>query len=434
MNFKAIPQLFKKLVLPASLSICLFPVSAWSDQYYKPSEKSSSSSNQIFQLSKLVNEVLSSNPEIQTIEAELEAVTAKADAADRPLYNPELQLDDEKTSVRTSSLGISQTIDWSDKRGARSQAARFDKSRFTAKLEVARQRVIAKLLQALANYQTGKDINELAKHRVELLQGFVELAGKRRDSGDLSQAELSLAELAFADANIKEGRATSRLIEMRQVLISIVGNENRDWPDLPDALPQLNLTDEKLGEILTKLPLIQEQLSRISAARANISLRSRERSPDPTIGVRGGREDSESLVGVSISIPIFVRNNFRAEVGVANAELIKAEREKENVLRTARSKLFSSSRRYKLVRQTWLTWQESGKASLSEQIDLIQQLWQVGEISTTEYFMQLNQTLDMRLSAIELRHDLWFNWIDWLLASNRIGFWLDLNKQDYRLE
>ncbi len=420
--------MFKNLVLPVLLWACLFPASAWSDTDHKSLKNPDGYPVGIPQLAALVNEVLNSNPAIHAIEAERDAVIAKAQAADQPLYNPELELDVENTDIQTSSLGIIQTIDWSDKRGARSQAAQFEKNRFTAKLQAARQSLAAELLQALANYHTHNDMDGLTKQRIELLQGFVELAEKRRQSGDLSQAELSLAQLAFADAKIQRTRAASRLIETRQILITLVGGDGSHWPGLPDALPMLKLADENLGEILTQLPVLQEQLLRISAAKANIHLRSREQQPDPTIGLRGGREDSENLIGVTLSIPLFVRNNFRAEVDIANAELIQAERESQNIARKARSKLLSSARRYQLVRQTWQGWQQAGQTSLSKQINLIQQLWQAGEISTTEYFMQLNQTLDMRLSAIELRHDLWRNWIDWLLASNRVHFWLGLNK------
>jgi len=40
--------------------------------------------------------------------------------------------------------------------------------------------------------------------------------------------------------------------------------------------------------------------------------------------------------------------------------------------------------------------------------------------------MPLNQTLDTRRSAIELRQDVWRAWIDWLLASGRVNTWLGL--------
>lgn len=419
--------MFKHFVLHALFWSCLLPVTAWSDAGNNLPKTNSHRSDGIVRLSALVAEVLSSNPGIQAVQAQRNAAIAKAHAADQPLYNPELELDVENAETQTSSLGVVQTIDWSDKRGARSQAAQYEKNSFAAKWQAARQALAAELLQALADYHTHRDMDALTKQRIELLQGFVELAEKRRQAGDLSQAELSLAQLALAEARMQRTRAASRLIQTQQALITLVGNDGNDWPSLPEVLPELNLADANFDEILTRLPVLQEQLSRIAAARANINLRSRERRPDPTIGLRGGREDSDNLIGVNLSIPLFVRNNFRAEVDVASAELIQAEGESQNIARKARSNLLSSARRYQLIRETWQGWQQTGLSSLDNQLSLIQKLWQAREISTTEYFMQLNQTLDTRLSAIELRQDLWYGWTDWLLASGQVNTWLGLD-------
>ncbi|VAX14480.1 hypothetical protein MNBD_GAMMA24-858 [hydrothermal vent metagenome] len=419
--------MFKYFILPVFLSGYLLSVNAWSESGNTQSRNRQLYANSISRLSSLVNDVLNNNPGIKSVQAEQDAVIAKAAAADQPLYNPKLVMDVENTEIQTSSLGIDQTIDWSDKRNARSRTARFKREGFAAKLTIARQDLAAELLQALANYHTQRDMDALTKQRIELLRGFLGLAKKRRQSGDLSQAELTLAQLAFAEASMQRTRAATRLMKTQQRLIALVGRNSHVWPNFPAVLPKLNLADKKLEAILTRLPVLQEQQSLISAARANIHLRQREQRPDPTIGLRGGRENSDSLIGLSFSVPLFVRNNFSAEVDVANAELIQRERKTQNIARKARAKLLFSAHRYQLVRQTWQDWQQTGQASLSEQVKLIQQIWQAGEISTTEYFMQLNQTLDTRRSAIELRNDLWHSWVDWLLASGRVNAWLGLD-------
>ncbi len=113
--------MFKKLslvvMLPVVLGGSLLSSSGWADT---ANEKKHSYPDKIPQLSSLVEEVLKTNPEIQSLEAERDAVIAKAKAANQPLYNPELELDIENTDIQTSSLGVSQAIDWSDKKGTRS--------------------------------------------------------------------------------------------------------------------------------------------------------------------------------------------------------------------------------------------------------------------------------------------------------------------------
>jgi len=418
--------MFKFFVLPALFLSCLLPVATWSDTGNKPAKSNSYYPDDIPQLSALINEVLSSHPGIQAVRAERDAAIAMTQAADQPLYNPEVEMDIEKTDIQTSSLGITQAIDWSDKRGARTKASLYNKNSFIAKLQAARQALAGELLQALADYHTHRDIDALTQQRIELLQGFVELAEKRRQAGDLGQAELTLAQLALAEARMQRTRAASQLMETQQRLIALVNVDNSNWPGLPDTLPTLNLADENIDELLHQLPILQEQLSKIAAAKARIHLRSQEQRADPTISVRGGRDDSESLIGVTLSMPLFVRNSFRAEVDVANAELIQIESESQNIARKVRSELFASAHRYQLLHETWNGWLQTGQSSLSIQLSLIQQLWQAREISTAEYFMQLNQTLNTRTSAIELRQDLWRAWIDWLLATGQVNTWLGL--------
>jgi cobalt-zinc-cadmium efflux system outer membrane protein len=50
----------------------------------------------------------------------------------------------------------------------------------------------------------------------------------------------------------------------------------------------------------------------------------------------------------------------------------------------------------------------------------LRRLWEAGEISTTDYLVQLRQTLDVQESALDLRQILWRAWFEWLAASGRV--------------
>jgi cobalt-zinc-cadmium efflux system outer membrane protein len=63
-------------------------------------------------LSALFAQVLRSNPRVAAARAAVDAARARERAADRPLFNPELELDAETPDTSTASVGISQTIDW----------------------------------------------------------------------------------------------------------------------------------------------------------------------------------------------------------------------------------------------------------------------------------------------------------------------------------
>ena len=74
-------------------------------------------------LSGWINGVLSQNPEVQAAQAAADAAGGRLRAADQPLFNPELEFEYESSDVDTTTGGISQTIDWSGKREARTGVA-----------------------------------------------------------------------------------------------------------------------------------------------------------------------------------------------------------------------------------------------------------------------------------------------------------------------
>ncbi|MAT84314.1 MAG: ABC transporter permease, partial [Gammaproteobacteria bacterium] len=77
-----------------------------------------------------------------------------------------------------------------------------------------------------------------------------------------------------------------------------------------------------------------------------------------------------------------------------------------------------------LSNAAWDDWERTGQVSLRRQTDLLRRLWEAGELSTTDYLVQLRQTLDVRESALDLRFALWEAWFEWLQASGRLDTWL----------
>ena len=371
-----------------------------------------------------VSQLLADHPAMLAADASLDAARARVNAADQPLYNPELEFEYENSDTETGAGGISQTIDWADKRGARAGVAEHELVASEADRAAVRQVLAAEILSALAGYATATAQQELGEQRSELMERFGALAERRRQAGDLAQVELDHATLAVAEARFQQADVTTTKIQSLQALIAVTGRNPKHWPALPAVLPELELQQLDREALLQSLPALRQSLAQVAAARATIQLRTRERRPDPTVSLRAGKEDSDTLTGVNLSIPLFIRNTLRAEVDVANAELLQAERDANDRYRRFRGELEAAGLTYQLSRSAWQAWERSGAVSLGGQIKLLQRLWQAGEINTTDYLVQLKQALDTRTSAIEQRGRMWQAWIDWLLASGQVGNWL----------
>ncbi|MFZ5619698.1 MAG: TolC family protein [Pseudomonadota bacterium] len=381
-------------------------------------------------LRQLIGETLEQNPGVQAARAAVEAAEARARGADRPLYNPELELDAEQAETRTATLGLNQAIDWADKRSVRTEVAGAERDAARAEYAAVRQQLTGELLAALGRYHTAADIQRLTQQRLELMQRFLDLAEQRRRAGDVNQVELDLARLAHAQAALQSSQSAADLAEAQQALAAITGEPRTDWPVLPAELPAIE--DVDVDTLLTNLPVLRAQQARVVAARATVTLRNRERRPDPILGVRAGQErgfrngndDAYGVAGLTLNIPLYVRNSFRAEVEAAGAELTQADQSLQDGHRRARAQLLSAADRYRLSRSAWEAWLRTGQASLGSQVALLERIWRAGEMSTADYLVQLNQTLETRATALEAQGRLWTAWADWLVASGQADAWL----------
>lgn len=389
-----------------------------------PLQVAKASANTSSQLGNWTGQVMIDHPAIQAADAALAAARARVDAADQPLYNPQLEFEYEDSDTQTTAAGISQAIDWADKRGARASVAENELRMAEADRAAIRELLAAEILSALAGHATALAQQELGEQRSELMERFGGLAERRRKAGDLAQVELDLAKLAVAEARFQQATVMTAEIQSLQALIAITGRNTGHWPLFPAELPELTLQQLDREALLQSLPALRKSLARVATARATIQLRTRERRPDPTITLRAGEEDSDSLTGINLSIPLFIRNSLRAEVDVASAELLRAEYEANDLYRRSQTQLEAAGLVYQVSRSAWQVWESTGAVSLGGQIRLLQRLWQAGEINTTDYLVQLKQVLDTRTSAIEQRGRMWQAWIDWLLASGQVGNWL----------
>lgn len=379
-------------------------------------------------LSGWINEVLSQNPELQASEAAVDAASGRYRAADRPLFNPELEFDYESSDVDTTTGGLSQTIDWSDKRGARAAVADSEWVAAQAELRSIRQTLAAELLQALADKNAAEGISRVSNQQTTLMTRFATLAERRRTAGDLSQVELDLAHLAAAEAAFEQASASQDLIMAYRALTALTGRDATGMPTLSSQPPTINPQQIDTDRLLNDLPLMQVALAQVAAARASVQLSVREKRPDPTIGFRAGKEDSDTLTGITVTVPLFVRNTFSAEVDVANASLIQAEREAASIRRQASADLVAAAQVYRNSRQAWDAWEASGAPRLSQRTDLLERLWRAGELNTTDYLVQLKQALDTEVSAIEQHGRMWQAWAAWLAASGQVDLWLNLTR------
>lgn len=373
-----------------------------------------------------VEQTLAGNPELQAAAAAVEAARARSAGAARPLYNPELELEYERSDINKTTAEVLQSFDWHGKREARERVAEGALAVARAEYEALREQLAGELLNALASYGGSRAAVELSARRVTLLGRFADIASERGRAGDLGQVEVELAQLAYAEGKMAAGSDKAALSDALDALYRVAGAGRVPDAGLSEVPPQSLPQQDDFEELVARHPAVRVARSRARVASAAVRRAEVDRRADPTIGVRGGQEDREALIGLRISIPLQLRNDFRAEVDAARSESTAAMHSVAQIERQTLARLNAADDRYRALLSAWKVWERKGRGSLQTRLELLERLWRVGDLSTTDYLVQVKQSLEMQNAGLTLQRDLWRAWILWLRAAGQVQSWLGL--------
>jgi len=416
--------------LAVSISALSLPAFAQDVSPIKAGVNTVESSASTARIISFIRHVWRESPLVREAEARMNAARAQARADSKWRYNPEVEfeVEDKKGEERTKLAGISQTIDWNGKFLAARKVAKFELQAAIAERDDARQTIAVDILTALADYQAAHEILTLSIERTELMERFATLASKRFRAGDIDQSEYNLAQLAFSEALIRYAGAESALGEYRLALETPMGfsaNNMPVLPTLPERLPEIGMNSDSVEQVIMRLPAIRILENRGKAARASIKLARRERLADPTLSLKGGQDEGANLIGVSLSIPLNIFNTYGSQVDVARYESAAQERSLQSAFHIATSRLDISRKNYELSSRAWKVWKKTGSRALEDQLDTLDIKFKVNELSSTDYLVQVEQTLDTRIAAQELHSKAWKAWFAWIKASGNVQQWLE---------
>ena len=371
------------------------------------------------------------SPDAASTDAVLDAAKARAQAASRPLYNPEVEVSaDDEGPDRTLTMEMSMPIDLSGKRAARSDVARATLDVTTAAAQLRRRDFAQGWVTAWASRVTADRRVTLGNQRVALLDRFAELAERQFRAGDVSRLDRDLALLARDEAAADQASLLAERAAAEEAGRRLGGDANGPRPSLAPAavLPSVGTSSANV-EALPEWMLAQ---SSAEAARAAVLTAERDRIADPTLKLRGGSIDlgdgrRDGMYGLSISMPLFVRNTFRAEVLAAKADARAAAADLERVKIALVARADRTRADYTAVRDAWLRWHRSPATDVDERAALLERLWRAGELSTSDYLLQLDQTLDTALAGAALDGRLWITCTDYLAATGQLEAWLGVD-------
>lgn len=380
-----------------------------------------------------VREAWSRHPAAEATEQTLAAAEARAVASSRPLYNPDLELAyDDEGPEQTATAGMALTLDLSGKRRARTDAGQADLVLAEAVAALRRSGFAQQWLQAWTEHGIARERVRIGEERLALMQRFADLAERQLTVGDVSSLERDLALLARDEAQAEQATLLADAASATEAYRAVGGDPSLRTDIAALGVPAAWTTDPSWH--VAAAPEGRIAAATAASAAKRIAIAERDRRPDPTVSLYGGRKDlgtgseTEGVVGLSVSVPLFVRNNLSAELAAARADASAATAEQRRAELELRARAERTAGTFTAVREAWTRWSQSSGTDVTTRADLLERLWRAGEISTADYLIQLKQSLDTALAGADLRGRLWRSYVDALYSTGQLDAWVGFDR------
>jgi outer membrane protein, heavy metal efflux system len=232
--------------------------------------------------------------------------------------NPELatQIEDRQASTRTTTLQLNQPIELGGKRSARMTVAHRNRDLAITALVIKRADIRAATTTAFYDVLIAQEREQLAYYAAELAQQASTAAAKRVTAGKISPIDETKAKLAESGVRMELMQAKSELSNARQRLSALIGGALKVEKVSGDihtlsALSALPTLPELTAKLAQSPQLLRAKIE-VEQRTALTQLERTRQIPDITVSV-GGKRDAQlgrnqAIVGVSIPLPIFDRN------------------------------------------------------------------------------------------------------------------------------
>jgi cobalt-zinc-cadmium efflux system outer membrane protein len=242
--------------------------------------------------------------------------------------NPELNasVEDTQRATRTTTATVDFPIELGGKRAARLSAA--DRARELAQVELGNVRagLRADVVRAFFGVLVAQERVALTRNSAELAARGADAVGKRVAAGKVSPVDETRARVDQANAQLEATEAMAELQSARQTLAALWGDPEPlfgavqgDIELMPARAPVPELAKE-----LDASPGLLTSRIEVDRRRALVDVERSKGVPDLTVSI-GAKRDNEvgrtqAIVGISIPLPFFDRNQGATYEALKRAE------------------------------------------------------------------------------------------------------------------
>ena len=276
-------------------------------------------------LQRAISLAIAANPQIAISVREREAIEGvKTQAAASPNPSISTSIQDTRSENRQTFLQINQEIELGNKRQIRMDAAEALYSKADLELELKRAEIHANTVAAFYEVLVVQEKLALTKSSVDIAAAALNASEKRVQAGKSSPVEETKSKIANSFARIEYNQANAQLMSARKKLAALWGNfspaflhADGDVAFVPELAPLTDLTAR-----LEEAPAIKLAKSEIASRSAITKIEQSKATPNITLsaGMVNNQElggINQALLGLSVPIPLFDRNQGNLQEAVA---------------------------------------------------------------------------------------------------------------------
>jgi len=273
------------------------------------------------------------NPDLAAAQWDIEIAAGGRQQAGL-IPNPVASWDAEDTrrDTRTTTFKLSQTLELGGKRGARIDVATSAQDAAALALEQRRNTLRAEVIEGYYGALRAQERLDLAQRSLALAERGLVVANGRVTAGKSSPVEATRAQVQLSEIRLELNRAHMGLTDAYRRLAASTGSAATDFqavatpshstPPLPSATHLLARLDQTAELRLAELQIVQNE--------ASVGLEKAQRIPDLDVSI-GSQYDASvrervNLVGVSMPIPLFNRNQGNVLAATRRADQARDQR------------------------------------------------------------------------------------------------------------
>ena len=287
---------------------------------------------------------------------------------------------------------------------AQKSRAKAERSMFAAELRATTVKLEALVVQTAIEVALADEIIAITTNQIRWLESMALNARERiKDpNGNVSEALRIESELAQEkqklDSNVLLRR---RLTRQLNILLGQAADERWDTIKLPDSSSATPALEVELARLSQVNPMLQSLFSTAQAARADIEIAKRQSQPLFSVGVDSriysGGDFREASVGAKMTIPLFNKSIYKANIERAKNQQEAAEREVESLERELRSQLVTAYTDAENAARQATTFSKEVIPRTEQAVQSTQNAWISSKASLLEVLVARRDALNARL-------------------------------------